>query len=84
MLTFNLFRNFKLLSFGEEAEEDEEETLELNKKFAGKAKSAHDSLSDPKLSSQPAVEVSSKDGEESKTKEELAENEQEKRFAESN
>ncbi|XP_043277171.1 spliceosome-associated protein CWC27 homolog [Venturia canescens] len=45
-------KNFKLLSFGEEAEEDEEETVVLNKKFVGKSKSAHDNLSDPKLSSE--------------------------------
>ncbi|KAF5280304.1 hypothetical protein FQR65_LT03113 [Abscondita terminalis] len=43
-------KNFKLLSFGEEAEEDEEETLEELKKFAGKSKSTHDVLNDPKLS----------------------------------
>lgn len=45
-------RNFKLLSFGEEAEEDEEETVVLNKQFVGKSKSAHDNLADPKLSSE--------------------------------
>lgn len=49
-------RNFKLLSFGEEAEEDEEESSVLNKQYSGKGKSAHDCLSDPKLSSQPVVE----------------------------
>lgn len=55
--SFRFSRNFKLLSFGEEAEEDEEETIEVNKKFAGKGKSAHDTLADPKLSAQTAVEV---------------------------
>lgn len=50
------FRNFKLLSFGEEAEEDEEESSVLNKQFSGKGKSAHDCLSDPKLSAQSVVE----------------------------
>ncbi|XP_033332178.2 spliceosome-associated protein CWC27 homolog [Megalopta genalis] len=50
-------KNFNLLSFGEEAEEDEEESVILNKQFTGKGKSAHDHLSDPKLSAQPAVEV---------------------------
>ncbi|XP_076289960.1 spliceosome-associated protein CWC27 homolog [Lasioglossum baleicum] len=49
-------KNFNLLSFGEEAEEDEEESVILNKQFTGKGKSAHDHLSDPKLSAQPAVE----------------------------
>lgn len=52
-------RDFKLLSFGEEAEEDEEEFKELNKKFSGKSKSAHDVLDDPKLSSEPALEQAS-------------------------
>lgn len=49
-------KDFKLLSFGEEAEEDEEEVAEANKQFANKGKSTHDLLSDPKLSSEPAVE----------------------------
>ncbi|XP_046394879.1 spliceosome-associated protein CWC27 homolog [Ischnura elegans] len=56
-------KDFKLLSFGAEAEEDEEEVAEVNKKFANKGKSTHDLLSDPKLSSEPAVEP--KDGEDS-------------------
>ncbi|OAD59131.1 Peptidyl-prolyl cis-trans isomerase CWC27 like protein [Eufriesea mexicana] len=51
------YRDFNLLSFGEEAEEDEEESVILNKKFRDKSKSAHDHLTDPKLSSQPAVET---------------------------
>jgi peptidyl-prolyl cis-trans isomerase SDCCAG10 len=42
-------KDFKLLSFGDEAE-DEEETLEtVQKSFASKAKSSHDLLDDPKL-----------------------------------
>ncbi|OAD55420.1 Peptidyl-prolyl isomerase cwc27 [Eufriesea mexicana] len=49
-------KDFNLLSFGEEAEEDEEESVILNKKFSDKDKSAYDHLTDPKLSSQPAVE----------------------------
>ncbi|XP_065206738.1 spliceosome-associated protein CWC27 homolog [Planococcus citri] len=44
-------KNFKLLSFGDEAEEDELETTIENKKFEGKSKSTHDVLNDPKLSS---------------------------------
>ncbi|OAD57315.1 hypothetical protein WN48_02116 [Eufriesea mexicana] len=52
------YRDFNLLSFGGEAKEDEEESVILNKKFTGKGKSAHDHLTDPKLSSQPAVEPS--------------------------
>lgn len=43
-------RNFGLLSFGEEAEEDEDQTNDFVKKNAGKAKSTHDVLDDPKLS----------------------------------
>ncbi|KAK2585645.1 hypothetical protein KPH14_010266 [Odynerus spinipes] len=50
-------KNFKLLSFGEEAEEDEEESVVLNKQFNSKGKSAHDRLSDPKLSSQPVIDA---------------------------
>ncbi|OAD61977.1 Peptidyl-prolyl cis-trans isomerase CWC27 like protein [Eufriesea mexicana] len=48
--------DFNLLSFGEGAEEDEEESVIFNKKFNGKGNSACDHLTDPKLSSQPAVE----------------------------
>ncbi|CAG2053951.1 unnamed protein product [Timema podura] len=49
-------KNFKLLSFGEEAEEDEEETIEANRKYSGRSKSTHDLLNDPKLSAVAAVE----------------------------
>ncbi|OAD53244.1 Peptidyl-prolyl cis-trans isomerase CWC27 like protein [Eufriesea mexicana] len=45
------YRNFNLLSFDEEAEEVEEESAILDKKSSGKSISAHDHLSDPKLSS---------------------------------
>lgn len=44
------------MSFGEEAEEDEEESSVLNKQYSSKGKSAHDCLSDPKLSSQSVVD----------------------------
>lgn len=37
-------KNFKLLSFGEEAEEDEEISTKINEKYVGKGKSAHDIL----------------------------------------
>ncbi|OAD55026.1 Peptidyl-prolyl cis-trans isomerase CWC27 like protein [Eufriesea mexicana] len=50
------YRDVNLLSFGEQTEEDEEVSVILNKKFSGKGKSAHDHLTDAKLSSQPAVE----------------------------
>ncbi|OAD55071.1 Peptidyl-prolyl cis-trans isomerase CWC27 like protein, partial [Eufriesea mexicana] len=49
-------KHFNLLSFGEEAEKDVEESVILNKKFSGKGRSTHDHSTDPKLSSQPAVE----------------------------
>ncbi|OAD57992.1 Peptidyl-prolyl cis-trans isomerase CWC27 like protein [Eufriesea mexicana] len=49
-------KDFSLLSFGEEAEKDEEESVKLNKEISGKSKSAHDHLTDPKLSSHQAVE----------------------------
>lgn len=41
-----------MLSFGEEAEEDELETITVTKKYEGKSKSTHDILDDPKLSKQ--------------------------------
>lgn len=43
-----------MLSFGAEAEEDEEQTDLFVQKNAGKAKSTHDVLDDPKLSKQTA------------------------------
>lgn len=43
-------RNFGLLSFGEEAEEDETETNDFVQKNASKSKSVHDVIDDPKLS----------------------------------
>ncbi|KAL0279041.1 UNVERIFIED_CONTAM: hypothetical protein PYX00_000685 [Menopon gallinae] len=58
-------KNFKLLSFGEEAEEDEEENKEISLTLAGKSKSTHDALDDPKLSSVPAVDVVDDDKQES-------------------
>lgn len=45
------------MSFGEEAEEDEEETNEANRKYSGRSKSTHDILNDPWLSAVPAVET---------------------------
>lgn len=53
-------KNFKLLSFGEEAEEDEEEVIEANRKYSGRSKSTHDVLNDPNLSAVPAVESETK------------------------
>lgn len=44
------FRNFKLLSFGDEAEEEEEEVLAATKNFTTKGNSAHDIAKDPTLS----------------------------------
>ncbi|CAG4958024.1 unnamed protein product [Parnassius apollo] len=46
-------KNFGLLSFGEEAEQDEDEALE----YRGKPKSTHDLLEDPKLSKKTAAEL---------------------------
>uniref|UniRef100_A0AC34QNB4 PPIase cyclophilin-type domain-containing protein n=1 Tax=Panagrolaimus sp. JU765 TaxID=591449 RepID=A0AC34QNB4_9BILA len=46
-------KNTSLLSFGDEAEEDEQELVSFNKKLKGK--SAHDVLNDEKLSKQAAV-----------------------------
>ncbi|OAD52436.1 Peptidyl-prolyl isomerase cwc27 [Eufriesea mexicana] len=55
-----MVKDFNLLSFAEEAEEDEEECVILNKKSSGMGKSGHNHLTDPKLSSQPAFEPPSK------------------------
>ncbi|OAD52597.1 Peptidyl-prolyl cis-trans isomerase CWC27 like protein [Eufriesea mexicana] len=44
-------KDFNVLSFGEEAEEDEEESVILNKKFSDQGKSARDHLTNSKLSS---------------------------------
>lgn len=48
-------KNFSLLSFGEEAEEDESNVASVAQTL--KMKSSHDVLKDPKLSSQPVVET---------------------------
>ncbi|KAM3600199.1 uncharacterized protein V6R79_019365 [Siganus canaliculatus] len=49
-------KNFSLLSFGEEAEEDEEMVNQASQTMKGKSKSSHDLLKDdPRLSSVPAV-----------------------------
>lgn len=58
-------KNFSLLSFGEEAEEDEDVANQVSQTMKGKSKSSHDLLkNDPKLSSVPAVD-SKHDDEES-------------------
>ncbi|XP_068727983.1 spliceosome-associated protein CWC27 homolog isoform X2 [Montipora capricornis] len=60
-------KNFSLLSFGEEAEEDESVVASVNKTL--KIKSSHDVLQDPNLSSQPVVEIASEvDEKQKKTK----------------
>ncbi|KAK9532251.1 hypothetical protein VZT92_009647 [Zoarces viviparus] len=49
-------KNFSLLSFGEEAEEEEEMVNQVSQTLKGKSKSSHDLLKDdPRLSSVPAV-----------------------------
>ncbi|XP_041667482.1 spliceosome-associated protein CWC27 homolog [Cheilinus undulatus] len=54
-------KNFSLLSFGEEAEEEEEVATQVSQTFKGKSKSSHDLLKDdPRLSSVPAVEKKKK------------------------
>ncbi|XP_046576029.1 spliceosome-associated protein CWC27 homolog [Haliotis rubra] len=50
-------KNFSLLSFGEEAEEDEEQTDKASKTMRGKSKSSHDLIDDPHLSSVPALDT---------------------------
>lgn len=54
-------RNFGLLSFGEEAEEDEAETVDFVQKNATKSKSVHDVIDDPKLSKETIVIEKRKD-----------------------
>ncbi|KAJ8927012.1 hypothetical protein NQ314_020575 [Rhamnusium bicolor] len=66
--------NFKLLSFGEEAEEDEEESTRENEKFLGKGKSTHDVLDDPKLSSKTDILSDKEENENSVDPEEQLEN----------
>ncbi|CAK1548866.1 unnamed protein product [Leptosia nina] len=65
-------KNFGLLSFGEEAEEDEGEA----KEYRGKPKSTHDLLSDPKLISKTAAEL---ELEQQNETEELSKQEKEKK-----
>ncbi|CAJ0937954.1 unnamed protein product, partial [Mesorhabditis belari] len=48
-------KKLNLLSFGDEAEEDEDELTQINKKLSNKGKSAHDALDDEQLSKQVAV-----------------------------
>ncbi|CAH1999798.1 unnamed protein product [Acanthoscelides obtectus] len=67
-------KNFKLLSFGEEAEEDEEESTKQNQKYVGKGKSSHDVLDDPKLSSETQPldsDIKDEEKEENDTEEQL-------------
>ncbi len=49
-------KDFGLLSFGDEAEEEEEELQEARKNFDSAGKSSHDLLKDPKLLSQVGEE----------------------------
>lgn len=65
-------KNFKLLSFGEEAEEDEEISTRESEKLSSKGKSSHDVLNDPKLSSE-SVTVTEKRKNEENEEEENAE-----------
>lgn len=54
-------KNFSLLSFGEEAEEEEVMATQVSQTFKGKGKSSHDLLKDdPQLSSVPAVDKKKK------------------------
>ncbi|XP_072937536.1 spliceosome-associated protein CWC27 homolog isoform X3 [Epargyreus clarus] len=64
-------KNFGLLSFGEEAEEEEGEAME----YRGKPKSTHDLLEDPKLSKKTAAELE----QDQEVKEELSPEELEKK-----
>lgn len=52
------------MSFGEEAEEDEAETVDFVQKNASKSKSVHDVIDDPKLSKETVVIERRKDDDE--------------------
>ncbi|CAG9761933.1 unnamed protein product [Ceutorhynchus assimilis] len=65
-------KNFKLLSFGEEAEEDEEISTRESGKLNSKGKSSHDVLNDPKLSSETQVAPDTKENDD-KEEEDTAE-----------
>lgn len=53
-------KDLKLLSFGDEAEEEEEELASVVHEFRKKSKSLHDVVKDdPKLSSEPAIDPAS-------------------------
>lgn len=67
-------KNFALLSFGDEAEE-EEEINETHSQFKSKSKSSHDLLEDAKLSSIPAVDTSQLDEIELDTAKDVDDNE---------
>uniref|UniRef100_A0A9J7X9N0 Spliceosome-associated protein CWC27 homolog n=2 Tax=Cyprinus carpio TaxID=7962 RepID=A0A9J7X9N0_CYPCA len=70
-------KNFNLLSFGEEAEEDEEMVNQVSQTLKGKSKSSHDLLKDdPKLSSVPvdADDDSEDDSEREAERERIREN----------
>nr|XP_033786221.1 spliceosome-associated protein CWC27 homolog isoform X2 [Geotrypetes seraphini] len=55
-------KNFSLLSFGEEAEEEEVEVIKASQSMKGKSKSSHDLLKDdPHLSSVPAIDSNVKE-----------------------
>ncbi|XP_058267985.1 spliceosome-associated protein CWC27 homolog isoform X1 [Hemibagrus wyckioides] len=57
-------KNFSLLSFGEEAEQEEELVTQVSQSMKGKSKSSHDLLKDdPKLSSVPVLDSKSGLGE---------------------
>ncbi|XP_042561020.1 spliceosome-associated protein CWC27 homolog [Clupea harengus] len=64
-------KNFSLLSFGEEAEEEEEMVTQVSQTMKGKSKSSHDLLKDdPLLSTVPAVDrEKNKDGVEDSSEE---------------
>lgn len=62
-------RNFGLLSFGEEAEEDEAETSQYVQKNASKPKSVHDIGDDPSLSKKTLAIETKNDDEEGRIEE---------------
>jgi len=62
-------KNFKLLSFGDEAFEDEQDFSEFDCSAPKKSKSSHDLLEDPTLSSKTLEEVKEEENKEDEIKE---------------
>jgi len=77
-------KDYKLLSFGEEAEEDEESIDVAGKSIKGKGKSAHDLAEDPNLLANADKSQLGVEGESDSSDEDSSEDDEEKKKAELN